>query len=635
MSLRSLLFVLVLCLALPAAHARSRAKGPSLSPEQTEAVYGAFERGTRSADLRARGLSVLGIGHVPGKSAAAFVVDALKDPQWVVRRYAVVALALAKDKRWQEAMDAALRDPTLNPSWEVLPVLAALPEREALGALLAAAKDPKNPAGTRLVEALVPCDLDICAAARRALAKEGYALFLDRVQAGLATTPAALRLELLRVLLGSGRDAAQRAAMAVIEADPPTELAKDVRGLFQKTRDNDLKLSTAVALARLGDSVGAKVLNGSLAGADRETRLKVLGALASIPKAASEKDMLALLAVKPGESVDLDMLTAIFEIYYKMGSDKPWPRAKVMVNEPDPATRAVGVRFVARFEGPVALKSLHELVLDGSVVVRRAAVESIADFARVDSVESLGVGLNDVDKSVKLAAIRGLGRIQDTSVIRHLTFVVGDPDPEVKREALLALSGVHDPAVVPTLQMGLVDPSIEVRTAALRGMLESDPANGRMYFQSALLWLPPDAIRDIARVMGREALPYLREATRSDAVETRMLAVELLSEAGDDGLTLLAEAFGETIHEEVRERVARILLKAQGAAALPTVLGVLEQPGHDATKLAILDGLARLRDVAQLEVVEKRMLDTAESVRVAAAFALLAILDPKVPVLDL
>lgn len=637
MTKRWIAVLLVVLTTLPALAAPKKKvpPPPPLAPEKAEAIFGVFERGTRSSDLHARGLAVFGIGFVPGKAAAAFVTDALKDPQWRVRSHAIAALYLQGDKAWRAPLVDALADPTLNPEWDLFPLLGLVKPAEGASVMLEALKNPKNAGQIRLVEALVPCTRPFCSEVKTALGKEGHAVLLDRVQATIATAPKEVRLELLRVLLASGRDQAARTALTVLEASPEPELQKALAELYKKSKDKELQLNTAIVLARLGDGSGAALLNGSLAKADRDTRLRILKAMAFAPAAADEKSMLALLAVKPGETVDLDYLSAIFDIYHRQGSDKPLPRARMMVNEPDPGTRAVGVRFVARFEGPVSLKTLHGLVLDGSPLVRLAAVESIADFARIDSVEPLGSALADVDKRVKVAAIRGLGRINDVSVIRHLTFVVGDPDPEVKQEALKALARIHDPSVVPTLQMGLVDPSVEVRTAALRGMMESDPLNGRMYFQSALLWLPPLVIREMADAMGKEALPYLLEAARTDSLETRMLALQILEGAGPEGLALLQQILAETPHAEVRERIATHLYKASGPAAVPLTQGYLEQPGHAGVKVRVLEGLGRLRDEANAEMIEKRLLDTDERVRVAAALALLKVLVKSVPDLDL
>jgi len=631
----AVLSVVMVALPLLAAPKKKEPPPPPLPQERIDAIFPVFERGTRSGDLRARGMAVFGIGWVPGKAAQSFVLDALKDPQWVVRSHAIAALYLQGDKGWRAPLLDALTDPTLSPDWDLFPLLALAKPAEASAVLLEAIRKPNNPAQIRLVEALVPCTRPFCSEAKTALGKEGNAVLLDRVQATIATAPKEVRLELLRVLLASGRDQAVRTALTVLEAAPEADLQKALQELVKKGKDKEIQLGAAVVLARLGDGTGGALLNGALAGADRDGRLRILRALAMAPAAADEKSMLALLAVKPGEPVDLDYLSAIFDIYHKQGSDKPLPRARLMINEPDPGSRAVGVRFVAKFEGPVALKTLHGLVQDGSPLVRLAAVESIADFARIDSIEPLGTALSDVDKKVKIAAVRGLGRINDVSVIRHLTFVVGDPDPEVKQEALKALARVHDPSVVPTLQMGLVDPSVEVRTAALRGMMESDPVNGRMYFQSALMWLPPLVIQELATAMGKEALPYLLEAARTDSLETRMLALKILEGSGAEGLALLQQILAETPYAEVRERVAGFLYKSIGAAAVPLTQAWLDQPGNEGMKVRVLDGLGRLRDQANVPLIEKRLLDTDERVRVAAAVALLKVFVKSVPDLDL
>jgi HEAT repeat protein len=294
--------------------------------------------------------------------------------------------------------------------------------------------------------------------------------------------------------------------------------------------------------------------------------------------------------------------------------------------------RAVAVRFLARFEGPVSLKTLHDLVLDGSVLVRRAAVESIADFARIDSVEVLGTALNDVDQEVKLQAVRGLGRINDLSVVRHLTFVCGDANPNVKRAALLALARIHDPSVVPTLQMGLVDPDVMVRSTALRGMIESDPANGPMFFQSALMWLPAPFIRELADNLGKEAIPYVREAVRSDNPELRLLAESILEGAGAEGLDALKAIAVETTFPEIRERVVRFLFTRAGRDALPLTVRFLdEQGGPVGVKVAVLDGLGDQRNPEDAPMAEKAFLDTDERVRVAAALAYLKMFDARIP----
>lgn len=609
-----------------------------LPAEKAVSIYNVFERGSRSSDLRARGLSIFGIARVPkkaaGKDTTVFVLDALKDPQWRVRRMAVLALYFAKNKAWRKAMMVGMSDPTLSPEAELFPVLDLLSAKDASAVLMEAVKDPKNPAQNRLTESLVPCVRDYCTKVKTKLGKEGNAKLLDRVQSALPTATRLERIDMLGILLASGRNSAQLPALMMLIDDPLPELKGAIAKVYKKSRDKAVKLEAGIALALLGDTRAAKLLNKSLESADRDTRLRILKGFAEIPESAKEGGLLALLAAGPDEKVDLDYISGVFEIYYRKGKDTPLPRAKMMVDAPDPPTRAVGVRFVAKFEGPVALKSLHALVLDGSVVVRRAAVKAISEFARVDSVEDLGRALNDVDLPVKLAAIEGLGRINDTSVIRHLTFVVGDMNPKVKRAALLALARIHDPAVVPTLQMGLVDPSIEVRSAALKGMMESDPTNARMYFQSALLWLPPPVIREITDAMGAEALPYLKEAAKSDSIETRMLAIDILEDAGEAGLGVLKAVLAVSSHDEVKERVLGILFRVAPADAIALSQGSLEQPGHPGVKVRILEGLSLQGSAEHLPAIEGRLLDTDEVVRVAAAAALLRLYSKSFPAIS-
>jgi HEAT repeat protein len=632
MSTGSRTLALILALTV-AGGAMARAKQSKIDPDKAATIYAQFERGTRSADLNARGMSVFGIAWVPGHDGEVFVVDALKDPQWAARRMAILALYHQKKKAWREPLASALRDPSLKPRYDLFPVLAAMSKRDAVKLLKAAATDTKSPSRNKLIEDLVGCEHEFCHEVRAALAKSGDPILIDRIEARLADANAKERGALLRLLLDSKKDSAKARALKLVQKEPDPELVKPLDKLFRRVRDKELKREAAIALALCGSSKGARTLNKALGADDRDLNLRILKALGKIAGKADEGAMLQLLQPKPDGSVDLGFLEAVFDVYVAKGSDKPLPRVKMMLNEPDPKSRAVGVRFLAAMEGPVSLKTLHGLVQDGSVEVRRASVKAIASFARVDSVDTLGTALNDVDLEVKIAAIQGLGRINDVSVIRYLTFVVGDRNPTVKREALMALSQINDPSVVPTLQMGLVDPSVEVRSAALKGMLLNDRSHGRMYFQSALMWLPAPMIRELADALGKEAVPYLAEALRSDNMDLRMLAKDILAVSGQEGADALKATLTITEYAILKQAIVDFLYESKQADAVALTKDLLEGEAPVGVKVAVLRGLASLRDEATMPLLDKRLLDTAEVVRVAAGLAILQTLEPKVPFL--
>lgn len=124
MSRRWIFSVLVAALALAlattaAAGGKKGKKGKKAAPASVmdkdleNEVFVVLERGTRSADMETRATAVEYIAHVRPETVKDYVVDSLKDPQWVVRYGAVKALILIKDPAYRKSLGAAVANSTL------------------------------------------------------------------------------------------------------------------------------------------------------------------------------------------------------------------------------------------------------------------------------------------------------------------------------------------------------------------------------------------------------------------------------------------------------------------------------------------------------------------------------------------
>ncbi len=135
-----LVVLLAVTLAIPAL-ARSK-KSSNKAPDKTAALdkdlanelFAVLERGTRSADMETRARAVVYLARVRPDTVQEYVIDALKDPQWIVRHAAIKGLIDLGNPAYREALGQAVANSTLyeKPERSPLTLVLSLPTAEAI-----------------------------------------------------------------------------------------------------------------------------------------------------------------------------------------------------------------------------------------------------------------------------------------------------------------------------------------------------------------------------------------------------------------------------------------------------------------------------------------------------------------------
>ncbi|MBM4372772.1 MAG: HEAT repeat domain-containing protein, partial [Deltaproteobacteria bacterium] len=109
----------------------------ALSDDLRNEVYVVLEKGTRSPDMSTRALAVENIALVREETTKDYVIDALKDPQWEVRRAAIRSLVRLRNSAYRTDLARAIVDSSLyRTSLSPLPILFEMEETEAFELLI-------------------------------------------------------------------------------------------------------------------------------------------------------------------------------------------------------------------------------------------------------------------------------------------------------------------------------------------------------------------------------------------------------------------------------------------------------------------------------------------------------------------
>jgi HEAT repeat protein len=232
----------------------------------------------------------------------------------------------------------------------------------------------------------------------------------------------------------------------------------------------------------------------------------------------------------------------------------PW------LTDPAPALREAACEFFAKVPDPKLVKVLARSLGDTDPRVRLAAVRALGASGSSDAVAPLLARLDDSNSKVRLAVARALAKLGDKRAVTPLVSKVQDEASEVRQAVVRTLGELGDPKSSPALQIALRDQALEVRIEALAAL-------GRLKAS--------DAVASIA--------PLATETSKKPgAADVRRGALAALGRIASPGaLDAIIKSFGQ--YEDERPGVgpspAREAAVAAGAAAAPTLIGVLESGG--------------------------------------------------------
>lgn len=590
-----------------------------LTPDLANEIWAVFERGTRSADMQTRAQAVLTLGRIQPEKATVYTTDALQDPQWVVRHSAIRAMIRAGNPAYRKTLQAAVANSTLyeRPELSPLDLVLELPTAEAIDLLAAALEKVDDVRGIILKELFKedsPLAREFYEGLRNLASVKDWVMknldiFKDKNMYPLlvATVPEFSKPDLMRVFkFMEGLDKSY-----------------EYQFLYKYMEGEDQELAEAAAI-NLGIRSELKAVDFFLGMCDENDVRRQLRCLDGAVGVYTHPDVIERAKLFLYGDPDPEVLYKVYDLFCRAQDDSIYERMVARLQSTNLGQRAAAVYFIGKMKGNRALPQLHNLLRDGSALIRQRAAQALGDLRQAESVPFIDDALrNDSDAAVKKALVEALGKIGDSSIVPVVSFLVFDP--QVKDEAIDALCGVRHRSAIATLRNVLQTQfTKEQRAKALKAIVTISPAEGLQTFKGALGWIPEGFLLEMAKELKGEFVPYLTEAMTSINERVRREAVLAFKYVGAETETqvLERELFASkdiALREAILERVADV--KKSGS------LGLLQSFFKDSNRDLRLASMRLAADWATPEdetckALKAQLLDPDETYRVAAAAAL-------------
>lgn len=211
-------------------------------------------------------------------------------------------------------------------------------------------------------------------------------------------------------------------------------------------------------------------------------------------------------------------------------------------------------------------EKLSLLVKDEDAVVRKTAVNSLADLKSPAAVSHLVMALADEDADVRIAAARALGEVGGADVIDPLLLALNDEAPWVKCAVLASLAKLKDYRAVPAI-MEIVE-----------------HAGGLVVIS---------ALEALAEIGGEKVTELVKKGLDNADEEVVKAAIEILSRNGDDWFDEFRGKLLAHPHWDVRRSFIVAMVEHKGADALPQLRMLLTTESDNLVKETITDLMNR------------------------------------------
>jgi len=622
------LAVAVAVLSLCAAPASAGPKKPEkkavvgLDPDLANEIFAVVERGTRSGDMETRAMAVGSIARVKPEVVKDYVVDALQDPQWVVRYHAIKALIVLKNEAYRPILAAAVANRTLydNPTLNPIDLVLMLPPTEAIQLIEEALVKVEDVRGILLAEIFrkdSPLARDFYEGLRKIPAVKSWVMSNLEIFKDQAMYP---------LLLKTLPEFSKSEVLTVFAFMEGLDKSYDVSILdgYLKDKDDEIVEGAAFVLALRGNEKAVEVV---LPICDENEIRRQLHCLKSIKGAPTNPEVLERAKLFLYGDPDPEVLYATYDIFALAGDDSVYQRMLQTLQSTNLGHRAAAVYFLGRVKGNRALPKLHEMLRDGSPLIRMRAAQAIGDLRQAESVVFLADALrNDTDATVRKELVKALGKIAERAIVEEVAFLIFDP--VVRDEAIDALCGVRHAEAIPTLRNILQTQfTKEQRTMALKSIIRISPAEGYTVFKGCLGWIPEGFLDDMAKELKGDFVSYLKAALDSINERVRQEAVLAFRHlGGETEVKVLEQELFKAKDTRLRVLVLQRLadIKTEGGLDL---LSAFFKDSNKELRLAAIR-LAAARAVPESPAVEQlrgMLMDPDESFRVASAVALLDI----------
>lgn len=194
-------------------------------------------------------------------------------------------------------------------------------------------------------------------------------------------------------------------------------------------------------------------------------------------------------------------------------------------------------------------RALAGLLDDGSVEVRRRAVDSLSNLEAARPIDSLLRALKDSDTEVRQKAVSALGDFEAREAAPQLIAMLADPDADVRHSAAHTLGELQYAAAAAPLARALTDRSSDVRQAAASSM-------GHLGLTQA----PPE----------------LLAALRDNNADVRHEAAHAVGEIRDPRAVASLTLLLDDVNGEVREAAVDSLAEIRDAASIDALVKAMK-----------------------------------------------------------
>jgi HEAT repeat protein len=264
----------------------------------------------------------------------------------------------------------------------------------------------------------------------------------------------------------------------------------------------------------------------------------------------------------------------------------------------DAVVRRAAAKGLAQVEEPHVLQPLLDATTDEDAWVRYFAARAIGEHRDARALDQLTrLAFDDAAGHVRLAAVDALGRTGHRSAIPALAALATAEDPERAEAAIRALAAVRSEDGWPPLESALREGDEPRRTAAAEAV-------SQLGGTAAIQLLQWTAAADVSETVGGQAILGLARiaSTETDGAPAVRALVALLAEPGR------------------REQVVESLASLPANLIDEVAHGLADQ--RPLVRIAVLEALARMRDVAASHWLQAALNDHASDVRLAALGAL-------------
>jgi len=363
--------------------------------------------------------------------------------------------------------------------------------------------------------------------------------------------------------------------------------------LLNGCRDENLRNHCLLAFGNMGKAGTESLLNGFSAADDEERCfiVYVCGELryeecGSLLREAMHGDSPLLRKLAAGTAGKIGLTSLIDEMV-------------LLLEDWEPKVRQAAIEALSRLaerDRDSVLRIAADLAGAKAAEKRRFAAML---FAALGDAEKLSLLIKDEDAVVRKAAVDALAELKSSPGISCLVMALADEDVDVRIAAAGALGEIGGDDVLQPLLLALKDEDSWVKCAALKGLgrLRSEkalPAIVDMLHVSEGLELI-SALETVAQIGGERVGEIVRTGLENADEEVVKAAIEILVRNGDDWIDGYGEKLRSHAHWDVRRSFVLALSTQRGVLALPLLESMLQTESDKLVKETLIESIGRLR----------------------------------------